>query len=60
MKLAVQKQCGCGQTYDAIPANHKFAEDHEVYYWECENCKSTLTYIPNKDRTIQLLRGQTK
>lgn len=57
LKLPEIKTCGCGVTHDSVPHWARYDEEFEVYYWEC-NCRSTLMYTPDKERTFALIRGQ--
>ena len=53
---AIDKTCSCGKHFDRVPAVHKF-DRYEMYYWECQ-CRSTMTFTPNKERTMQLIREE--
>ncbi len=51
-----EKRCSCGFIHTHVPTRHKYADDHAAYYWNCV-CGSTLTYMPDRDKTREMIQA---
>lgn len=51
------KKCNCcGAVHTTLPADARYQAEYEQFYFEC-SCKSTLLYVPNRERTMELIRA---
>jgi len=61
--IYMRKTCAlCGKVHVEVPGIHRYDQDTETFYWECdgkldngEQCNSTMTYIPDWERTLELI-----
>lgn len=66
-RMGVPKVCQCcGNVHVEVPIDARWAPDTETFYFECnhfrwksddeERCHSTMTYMPDRERSLQLIR----